>query len=219
MCRNNSQFAFNLKRSDLKQRIGAVFHNSLFTIFFVLIFVHFYAIIVSKVGGEVLPEYLVKCSKCGKSYIAKVNREGLCNECKAQNTAISKHLYYEKRKASGGSLKQGAQIKRCKICGKRFYAAEYQTMCSRCARKESIKKNNENRKDTTYSLSLRVPKYVHEEMKQLAADKGLSLTALVIHSYELYKRLLELSPEEQDRIIAKLPSAIDKSEKNDEYKK
>ena len=173
---------------------------------------HFYAIIVSKVGGEVLPEYLVKCSKCGKSYIAKVNREGLCNECKAQNTAISKHLYYEKRKASGGSLKQGAQIKR-------FYAAEYQTMCSRCARKESIKKNNENRKDTTYSLSLRVPKYVHEEMKQLAADKGLSLTALVIHSYELYKRLLELSPEEQDRIIAKLPSAIDKSEKNDEYKK
>lgn len=162
-----------------------------------------------------MPEYLVKCSKCGKTYVAKVNREGLCNECKAQNTAISKHIYYEKRKINGGKLISEPQIRRCKECGKRFYSTNSQTVCRMCARKKSIEKSNEYRKDTTYSLSMRIPKFVHEEMKQLASDNSLSLTSLVMRSYDIYKRFLTLPPEKQDEFLSMLPNDIDKKdEKN-----
>ena len=80
----------------------------------------------------------------------------------------------------------------------------------------SIKKNNDHRNSTTSSLSLRLPKYIHEEMKQIASDKRISLTSLVLHSYDIYKRLLDLPPEEQDSLIAMLPSAVDRNDKKDD---
>ncbi len=171
---------------------------------------------LSKAGGDDLPEYLVKCSKCGKTYVARVNREGLCNDCKAQNTAISKRVYYEKRKFNGGNLKSELPFRKCKECGKRFNASGSQTICRMCSRKMSIKKNNDHRNSTTSSLSLRLPKYIHEEMKQIASDKRISLTSLVLHSYDIYKRLLDLPPEEQDSLIAMLPSAVDRNDKKDD---
>ena len=53
-------------------------------------------------------------------------------------------------------------------------------------------------------------------MKQIAADKGLSLTSLVMRSYDIYKRLLTLPPEKQDEFLYMLANDIDKID--DEYK-
>ena len=147
-----------------------------------------------------MAEYLVKCRNCGKLYSAQSNRIGLCNDCKALSTANSKHKYYEKRKAKGLPLKNEPFYTKCEVCGKGFYSDGGQKICSVCARQKNIADNNAFRSDNTDSLSLRVPKGMRDEMKQIASDNGLTLTSLVMRGYYFEKTFLDLPPEKQQQI-------------------
>ena len=60
--------------------------------------------------------------------------------------------------------------------------------------------DNKKRAEQTTTLSLRLPKHVHEELKALASDHGLSLTALIMQSSEFYKTFLILPPNVQESI-------------------
>lgn len=188
------------KNSFLVQRTATVLRYNLLIFIFVLIFQGIYGIMLTRVGGEVLPEYKVKCRECGKVYTANVNRNGLCTECKAIKTAESKHKYYNKRKANGGSLKKEPIFKICVDCGKEFDTTGTQTRCPECARKLIDNNKNKKRAEQTTTLSLRLPKHVHEELKTLASDNGLSLTSLILQSNEFYKTFLNLPLNAQNAI-------------------
>ena len=108
----------------------------------------YYGYIVFK-GVRALAEHLVKCTRCGKTYVAHVNRGGLCNDCKALNTADTKHRSYEKRKARGYDYKKVPFENKCEVCGKWFYADSKLSLCSECARKKNIADNNACRAEKT----------------------------------------------------------------------
>ena len=173
----------------------------------------YYGYIVFK-GVRALAEHLVKCTRCGKTYVAHVNRGGLCNDCKALNTADTKHRSYEKRKARGYDYKKVPFDNKCEVCGKWFYADSKLSLCSECARKKNNADNNACRAEKTDSLSLRVPKGMRDEMKQAACDNGMTLTSLVMHGYEFEKKFLQLPVEKQQQIWSILYS-IDKEDKNE----
>ena len=162
---------------------------------------------ITSSGGETVPEYKVKCRECGKEYTAKVNRDGYCNECKAKKNAEVLRRYYDKRKANGGSLKNDLHLEICKDCGLKFETTGSQKRCPYCAKKHNTKQNNEYRNKHTDSLSLRLPIGVRDEMKTVANCHGLSLTSLLIQSYDQYKRFLSLSDDEQAAIRSILEHA------------
>ena len=154
-----------------------------------------------------MPKYKVKCRECGKEYTANVNRNGYCDECKAKKTAEARHKYYNKRKANGGSLKYVVHLEICEDCGMKFETTGTQKRCPYCAQKYNTKQNNEYRNSHTDSLSLRLPIGVRDEMKTVANYHGLSLTSLLLQSYDQYKRFLGLSNDEQAAIRSILEHA------------
>lgn len=186
---------------------------------FVLIFGVIYAIMLSRVGGEDLPEYKVKCRECGRNYTANVNRDGLCSECKAKKTAEANHKYYSKRKANGGKLTADQHIEYCMICDEKFIATGRQVICPRCSRRKSIENNNKKRSENTESLSLRLPNGIRDEMKDVASYNKLSLTSLMIQSYEFYRDFLSLPPDAQNQIDIIMEQANNFDDKYNKNKK
>lgn len=157
---------------------------------------------ITSSGGEIVPEFKVKCRECGKEYTANVNRNGYCDECKAKKTAEARHKYYNKRKANGGSLKYEPHLEICEDCGIKFETTGTQKRCPYCAQKYNTKQNNEYRNSHTDSLSLRLPIGVRDEMKDIASHNGLTLTSLILMNFDYYKLFLNLSLDDQKKVLS-----------------
>ena len=133
--------------------------------------------------------YEVTCKKCQRKYMSKTNRDGLCPNCRAENTADRQHNYYINRKEAQKALKPVSMI--CANCKNEFIPKRLgQDLCPSCRKlkeKEARMQNSEKyRKERQDVIQIKVRKGERDQIKAYAEQIGLSMTALIKESLRLY---------------------------------
>ena len=148
-------------------------------------------------------DFEVTCKNCGKKYIAKVNRNGFCDDCRAVKLSETKHRYYEKRKQKYFEVKP-PQEALCTMCGKTFMTQLNEHICPDCklitSREKAIKRSNEHRKYTSDPISVRFEAGTLSQLKDTAQINKISVQELLRRGCRMYTQYLCLTDKERSLI-------------------
>ena len=150
-----------------------------------------------------MPGFEVTCTNCGKKYTAKVNRHGLCEDCRAIKISETKHRYYEKQKQKYFELKTPEDAV-CTKCGKHFLTQRSETICPDCkliiSREKAIKRSNKIRAYSSDPVSVRFEPGTLSQLKDTAEVNLISVNELLRRGCRMYTAYLNLNDEDRKLI-------------------
>ncbi|MBQ9531625.1 MAG: hypothetical protein IJR70_06095 [Eubacterium sp.] len=133
----------------------------------------------------------VICKDCGTGYTSKVNKNGLCEVCRARHIAETKRNYYiNKRKEHNKAVKD--TLTYCEKCGK-LIAPKSGTsggLCETCQLLKEQKYKTKNtiryRKEHYDCIQFKVAKGERDKLRKYAEERGMNLAEFVRTSMEFY---------------------------------
>ena len=150
-----------------------------------------------------MPDFKVTCIKCGKKYDAKVNRNGLCDDCRAIRISETKHKYYEKQKQRYFDIKPPHEVI-CTKCGKTFMTQLNENICPDCklviSREKAIKSSNKKRSYSSDPVSVRFEAGTLSQLKDTAEVNKLSVPELLRRGCQMYTEYLCLDDKDRSSI-------------------